>query len=91
MSDVVTMDQLRDLVKAEKIKPEELFDAEGLRDATAAARADGYAEGLFEARKRDGTGCIGPLDEPKKDEPEADPETKYINPASNPFIKTEDS
>ena len=45
MGDVVTIDQLRDLVKADKIKPSDIFGAEVLAD-------DPSVKGLIETENR---------------------------------------
>jgi hypothetical protein len=82
---LITLDQIKALIKEEGLKPEQLFDDEGLKEIKDKARAEGYAEGSFklaweedqEKKKED------------KDNPPSPEEDKYLDPVKNPFIKVD--
>jgi len=82
MSDLVTLDQVRDLLKNEKIRPEDVFDAEALKPLQDEAAARGYAEGVMSAAFQSKPA------EAEKKPVEPGPE-KYIDPKTNPFIRTD--
>ena len=86
MNDIVSVDDIRDMIKREHIRPDQLFSEEALKELTAAAEAKGYAAAVtrMTAEKR-------PAEAPKTETESAaeqTPEDKYIDPAQNDFIKT---
>jgi hypothetical protein len=91
--DTVTLEDLRGLLRAENIKPEDIFSEDALKPLRDAARAEGYSEGMFrqgilEAQKK-GEWLGTPKPEDKQDADKAGEAEKYIDPAQNPLIKTD--
>lgn len=75
----VTADEIRELIKRENIRPEYLFTEEQLKPLLDKARAEGYAQGSFQAAWKESGGM----------KPEEKPESKeknYLDPEDNPFI-----
>ena len=87
---VVTKEQVRDLIKLEKLKPEDLFDDEGLKPIRDAARSEGYAEGSFSAGWEMNKKQKAELEEKKQAEEKGEGPDKYLDPARNPMIRTGD-
>jgi len=89
---VITVDEIRDVVKAniEHIRLEDIFPPEALKAFADKARSEGYSEGYVAAGMRRSP-ILG--DEKKADEgvneDDQDDGDKYVDPAKNPFIKTE--
>ena len=69
----VTLDQIKRLIRDERIKPEDLFEGEDLNDWRRRVEIEARLEAEKEAEK----------------EAAADPDAKYLDPAKNPWIKTE--
>ncbi len=83
---LITLDQIRDLVKLEKIKPEQIFDEEGLKEIRDKAKAEGYAEGSFKQAWDENREKIKEAAEKDK----SNQEDRYIDPGQNPMIKTDE-
>jgi hypothetical protein len=80
MDDIlVSKEQIRDLIKREGLKPNDLFDEVALKELTDKARADGYAEAQFQAEWKKET--------KEKEEKKEGPDS-YLDPKKNPWIKT---
>ena len=99
---LVTLDEIKDLVKADRIKPSDLFDVAQLREcirdqeAMARARAEEHEKILAEGDKTIADGkrfkaAMDAIDDKGGDRAEGgDAELdKYIDPKKNPFIKTD--
>lgn len=83
---VISKEMIKQLIKDEKIRPEDLFDCDQLKDIRDAARAEGYSEGLWKAGWEKNT----EKEEAEKKKTPEGPE-KYLDPATNPWIpKAED-
>ncbi len=76
---IISTEQLRELIRREKIRPDQLFEPEALKELTDAARAAGYAEARLASRPA--------ADSPKPKPDEDKDEGKYLDPARNPYIK----
>ena len=74
MPDVVTVDEIRDLIRKEKITPQQLFDESVLKGLRDEARAAGYAEAMLKVE----------ADRAKAEDKGPD---RYLNPRTNPMIK----
>jgi len=79
--DIITPQQLRDLVKIEKLRPEDVFDELALKALRDEARAAGYAEGMFAAVVQKDQVV---LKKEVEDDKGLDP---HLDPAKNPLIK----
>jgi len=79
--DVVTMEQIKDLILCEKLRPDQLFDEAALKPVRDEARAEGYAEGMFAAVAQKDQAV---LKKEVEDDKGLDP---HLDPAKNPLIK----
>jgi hypothetical protein len=79
----VTADEIRELIKKENIRPEDWFTPEQLKPLLDKARAEGYAQGSFQAAWRESGGL-----KPEGKE-QASKEKNYLDPEDNPLIKTD--
>ena len=85
MSELVSLDQIKDLIRTEKLKPSDLFDAADLKPLVDEGMTRGYAEARS-AALRDQFEAAATKPQPKTDGGE-DPDAKYIDPQQNPFIR----
>jgi hypothetical protein len=86
MGNLVTLDQLRNLVKADKIRPEEIFDAETLEEVRKQARAEGYAEARVKAMFEEKPLTAEDV-KPKAEGEDKSEVPAELDPSRNPLIK----
>lgn len=84
--DMITKDELRALVRAEKLTPLDIFDEDALKDIIDKARSEGYADArsqnIADAWRQQGS-------EKKSEDGQAEDDGpgKYLDPKRNPLIK----
>ena len=76
---LVTREQIRDLIKRENLQVRDLFDEESLKSLLAEAEAKGYASGVFSKQ----------WEENKRGEKKKDDRDPYLTPGLNPLIKVD--